>query len=429
MKRLICLLTLGLALLAPARADLLDRVLGASGLDGDAASVFLGGAVDAGLQALFERTRVVNPRLESPFGTALINPGMTVELRADEGSFDQARRVEEAFQRVLRVDSDQAMQQALEDRALRQLVESGLKTAFAQAGCLEALTADEIRQWSEQRKAERDNEEVRQGSLPAKGTLERPFLVVRWRWIPLAGVDFERWWQLVTTRNVIELTSQLSVSLQLADSGLTVGTIVIPVEVRAVGASSQSQRTTYGRPFVHAMMAKAAEHLGKMLAEQATIWDQVCLGRLRLQQGPQILVETKPGQPAGSILPKLVKVENGLLPRYRVFAVYQRHAILTCGQEEGLVGTNDATGQPAGSSVRVGGFEYRLNRTTRRMALVSLDGQPLAAQEAISRPDAPVTWPGMPQAAGDSTRTGAAPAPALSPEKGRLAEAEMTVDE
>lgn len=392
---------LGVFGLASARAgaNVLD-VLG----DGGA---FLGAATDAALQALFERTRVVNPKMEAPLGVSLVSPGLTVELRADEGSFDQARRVEEAFQRVLKVDADQAMQYALEDRALQLLVEAGLKTAFARAGCLEVLSADEVRQWTEQRREERGNDEVRQGSLPAKGTIERPFLVARWRWIPLAGVDYERWWQAVTTRNVVELTSQLSVSLQLADSGITVATFVVPVEVRAVGGGTQS-RSTYGRPFVHAMMTRATEHLGGMLSEQARVWDQVCLGRQKLQVGPQDTPET-----AKPTVAKLVPVAT-VLPRFRIFAVYQRHAILTVGQEEGLVGTGDASNQAVGSSVWVGGFEFRLGRTARRLALLSLDGQPLAAQEALSRPDAAVSWPNMPQSASRTSGAATAPAPTTS---------------
>jgi len=226
--------------------------------------------------------------------------------------------------------------------------------------------------------------------------------------VPLAGVDFERWWQLVTTRNVVELTSQLSVSLQLADSGITVATFVVPVEVRAVG-NGAGQGQTYGRPFIHAMMARATEYLGGMLSRESSNWDKVCMGRLKLQVGPQDLPE---GQ---AVVPKLVPVVGSLLPRYRVFAVYQRIAILTVGQEEGLVGTNDATGQAVGSSVWVGGYEFKLVRTTRRLSLVSLDGQSLAAQEAISRPDAAVIWPGMPQSAASlSSGAATAPTPSLS---------------
>lgn len=395
-----CIIVLLGALLAwaPARADsVLDRVLGAAGLDGDATDLFLGAAADAALQALFERVRVVNPKVESPFGVSLVTPGSTAELRCDEGTFNQARRVEQAFQRVLKLNPDQAMQYALEDRALRQLVEAGLKSALAKAGVLEVLTSDELRQWTAQRRSERQNDEVRQGSLPARRTLERPFLVIRWRWVPIAGLDYERWWQVVTMRNIVELTSQLSVSVQLADSGITVGTFVVPVEVRAVGAGPGQRVATYGRPFLHVMMSKATEALGVMLAQEAGKWDQVALGRLRLQVAPTFVPDEtlRPGQPMFE-LPKLVPAQG--LPRYRVFAVYQRWAVLTAGQEEGLVGTNDADGNPAGSLVTIGGYSFKLTRTARRLSLISFEGLPLQAQEALSVPDAAVSWSGMPAA-------------------------------
>ncbi len=411
MKKLVVVCMVALMSALPIRAaGLMDRVMDAAGLGGDLGDVFLEGAFDAALQALFERTRVVGAKMEAPLGVALVTPAMPIELRADSGSFDQVRRVEQAFQQVLKVNANQAMQYALEDKALQQLIEAGLKSAFARAGCLEVLTADEIRQWTSQRRDERANSEVRQGSLPAKGTLERPFMVARWRWIPLAGVDYESWWHVVTTRNILELTSQLSISLQLADSGLTVATFVVPVEVRAVGGGQRQSRSTYGRPFVHAMMTRATDHLGGMLETQVRTWDQVCLGRLKLPVGPQEppVVETTK-QPAASALPKLVPAEG--LPRYRVFGVYQRHAVLTMGQEEGLVGSGDAANLPAGSSVWVGGYEFKLIRTARRLSLVALDGQPLEAQEAISRPDVPVTWPNMPQPARQASGAAAAPAP------------------
>lgn len=398
MRRLVVCVLVGLLTVGTAQAQNLGDVLI--------------GLVDMGLQGLLSRTQVVGPQCAAAFGVAPLCAGATIELRADEGTFEQARQVEAAFQRVLQLNPDGAMAFALEDKQLQQLIEAGLKQAFARAGCSEVLTADELRQWTEQRHDERSNDEVRQGSLPARGTLERPLYVVRWRWVPVAGTSPNVMLSMATLRNVNELTAQLSLSVQLADSGLTVATFLVPVQVRAAG--SMRGQSTYSRPFIHAMMTKATAYLGGMLVEQVRTWDKVCLGQLKLQVGPQSQdVKDAANAP---IVAKLVPAQA---PRYRVFAVYQRYAFLTCGQEDGLVGTNDGTGQPAGSTVLVGGNPVKLDRTARRLALIRLDGLPLEVQEAISRPDVPVTWAGRPapSPAPVTSTSGAAATPAPSQSK------------
>ena len=257
--------------------------------------------------------------------------------------------------------------------------------------------------------------------MPARGTLERPLYVVRWRWVPVAGTSPNVLLGALTLRNVSDLTAQLSLSVQLADSGLTVATFVVPVQVRAAG--SMMGESTYSKPFIHAMMTLSTRHLGEMLIEQVRTWDKVCLGQLKLQVGPQAQ-ETTATKPGEVIVAKLVPATEA---RFRVFAVYQRYAFLTCGQEDGLVGTNDGNGQPAGSTVLVGGYPVKLDRTARRLALIRLDGQPLEVQEAISRPDATVTWAGKPAPSPASPKS-AGPVATPAPSQDKPASVPVTIE-
>ncbi len=389
MRRYLIATLLVLAVLAPTQAvdpvEWLMRQTGARSPE----ELVVDLAIDTTFSGLIEKCEIKNPKVNAAFDCALIGRGAPVGIVPAVSDLRREEQVERAMAEMLGLDPRLALQKLKSDEDRDLSVSGPLTASLMQMGALVVATPREVERTSRERAADRNNAEVRPGSVAPPATIERAIYYLVWVFEPLAGFEYNEWYQLLTQRNVITLTSELRVAIKLADTDVTVAYITIPIEIREVGANRDRGRSRqYASPFLHAMLRKASDYLGQMLHRENTLLEQLVVGKYRYDPAAASTIAAgeeavEPVWPvvSGQVRPKLVPAQG--LPRHRVIAQ------LTGGLT--LISAGRADGLREGSAVQVGGYGFSVFRVADSYAFIVATSDSVGAREALHY-DVPVQF-------------------------------------